>query len=276
MTTDTHYAIPSYRRRALIETHTLALLLRNNVPMRNVSVFVSDEQDANEYRGLEEKYGLSVIYKEPLPDIVAKFNFIHDWYRPGTRVVFVEDDIESLAMKTGPNELKPFTGLEELALGMFELCEFKRTKLWGISSNANPFYMKDGSSVGFKFIVANLFGFISTRDPFLRISHHCKSDYERTMLYFARYSCVARADFVCAITKNYKYAGGLQEEKELRYERELAACRYLVRRFPHLCDHNVKKSTTSMYPELRLKTIRNPGLTDWMTMQRSIDKELAP
>jgi hypothetical protein len=208
-----------------------------------------------------------------LNNIVEKFNYIHAYYPKGERVVFIEDDIEQLAIKTGPNELKKFTDLRLMSDKMFSLCDNAKTKLWGISPYANAFYMKDQYYTGFKFIVANLFGFISTADPWLEISQTCKSDYERTLLYFIKFGAVVRMDGVCAITKNYKNSGGLQNiEDRARHEAE--ACHNLVRRFGHLLSINKEKSDKSMYMELKIKQVKGNKFFDWMGIQKKIDTEI--
>lgn len=242
--------------------------------MECVYIFV-DEIDFPQYEDLKKKLGVVVVNCKGLtPTVVEKFNYIHQYFPPGEHVVFVEDDIDELAIKTGENKLEKFTQLRMMSISMFKECEKNSTKLWGISSNANPFYMANKVSFGFKFIVANLFGFVSTKDPFLRISQQMKSDYERTMLYFAKFGGVCRVDSVCAITKNYRNAGGLQEIKDQRAYLEKQACEHLVKRFPHLVEINKQKSETSMYMELRLKRIPKGTISDWMYIQQHIDKEL--
>ena len=263
------YAIPSHRRADTIGEKTIKMLLDNGVDPDDIQVFISPDDDYEKVRSFCE------VQVTPAKNVVEKFNYIHNYYPEHTPVVFVEDDIELLKAKgDGKNELLPFNDLPKLAEQMFELAYEERTKLWGISSNANPFYMKKSYSVGFKFVVANLFGFYSTRDPFLAISQQMKSDYERTLLYFVKYGSVCRHDGICAITKNYRNPGGLQEIKSSRARLEDEACRNLVRRFPHLIEINEKKSKTSMYRELKLKTQRRRGLYDWMAIQKQIDKEL--
>lgn len=268
------FAIPSYKRSELIRGLTLKMLEENKVDLRDVDVFVSSKQEAAAYANVLGPANL--VYVKPLKGIVEKFNFIHNYYPVGEHVVFVEDDIAELKIKTSENRLEKFVHLKSMAEIAFIDCRDKGTALWGISSNANPFYMKAGTSVGFKFVVANLFGFISTRDKFLQISQECKSDYERTLLYFTKYRAVVRRDDVCAITKNYKTKGGLQEIGEERARLEALACDRLVERFPHLVSHNEKKNKTSMYRELKMTTIRTVNRSeDLITKQRLIDAAIA-
>lgn len=268
------YAVPSFRRCDLFKQTTYEVLVGSGVKPEQVYVFVSDEADRLAYQWVT-KVGSHLIYERPLTNIVEKFNFIHNYFDIGSEVVFVEDDIESLVIKTGKNSVETFNDLPRLAEQMFSKCHEHKAKLWGISSNANPFYMKLSTYHGFKFVVANLFGFISTRDPFLEVSQLCKSDYERTLLYFVKHGVVCRYDGVAAKTKNYKNAGGLQDIKDQRADLETQACKYLVDRFPHLVEHNVKKSGISMYDEIKLKrvTAKMQGV-DWLGLQKIYDRRV--
>lgn len=263
-----YYAIPSFRRSEIIGTHTLKMLTEQGVPDSHILIFLSDDEDMAAYKS--KLKGSYALINTGAKNIVEKFNAIHRYFEPGSGVVFVEDDISELKEKTGENKLGLFKGLQAMAHQSFSRCLAEGTKLWGISSNANPFYMKPGLSHGFKFIVANLFGFISTRDRFLEISQICKSDYERTLLYYVKFGRVLRNDGLCAITKNYKTPGGLQGLTD-RAERERISCENIVRRFPHLIEINKKKSEISMYMELKLKTVRGPEQRDLMAMQKILD-----
>lgn len=266
------YAIPSYQRAHLIYDLSLKMLLANKIPENQIKVFVSSPQELLAYTKSIRSRGVDVdIILAKSTNVVEKFNFVHNYFTPGTRVVFVEDDISALRIKTGENTLSEYLRLAELAEASFQVCEKEGTCLWGISSNANPFYMKDGMSVGFKFVVANLFGFIATKEKFLEVSNICKSDYERTLLYYVKYGSIVRNDGICAITKNYKTAGGLQEMGGARKDLEEKACRALVKRFPHLIEINEKKSKISMYMELKLKTRKKADGMDLMAMQKIMD-----
>ena len=64
------YAIPSYRRRNILEQQTIQMLKDQGVDFTKVDVFVSDEQDLKEYKNLEERYNLKVIFNKPLNNIV--------------------------------------------------------------------------------------------------------------------------------------------------------------------------------------------------------------
>lgn len=267
-------AIPSYKRPQLIQELTLNCLAGGGIPDSSVDVFVSSQEEADVYRAALAGREITVVYETPLNDLREKFNFIHLFYAPGTNVVVFEDDIKNLSYKAGENKLEPFTDFANTFAKAFKLCSQNNTKLWGISPYSNAFYMKPGASFGLKFIVANVFGFVSTNDPELLLRVSCKSDYERTLLNWAKFGALVRLDGLCAITKNYDNAGGLTHDvdEDGRKQQELASCRYLTKRFGHLISLNENKE--SRYPELKIRTIRKDDQgKDWRAIQQEMDRE---
>lgn len=268
--TDYVIAIPSHRRREMILEKTLAYLAKTDVDLAKVHVFVSSVEDRIEYAAhLPEQ--VKIVYTGPVKDIVAKFNLIHNHFPIGTKVLVMEDDVDLIIKKTGKNAVAPFFELTKLMKAGFMHCEIEGTALWGIAPHSNTFYMKAEVSTSFKFIVANVYGFISTRNPALQITLHAKSDYQRSILYFIEYGKVVRINHLGVVTKNYKNAGGLQDADyhHNRQGHEVLACTYLTARYPHLVVRNEGKP--SMYPELKLRTIAPGGGQDWKALQKIED-----
>lgn len=270
--TDYVIAIPSYRRRQLLIEKTLAYLQRTDVDMAKVHVFVSDVEDRIDYNAHLAELGVQVVYPRESKNIVEKFNLIHDHFPAGTKVLVMEDDIDTLIRKTGKNSVAPFLELTKLMKAGFDHCAANGTALWGVAPHANPFYMKAEISSSFKFVVANAYGFISTGNAVLRITQHAKSDYERSILYFLEYGAIVRINHVGVVTKNYKNPGGLQhaDYHHNRLGHEQMACTYLTARYPHLVVRNEGKP--SMYPELKLRTIASGEGQDWKALQRLHDQ----
>lgn len=239
------YAIPTYKRSNLIVGHTIAFLTRQGIAQPDVDLFVSNDIEAKSY-AYTTKCNIIITDAQTARD---KFNAIHRYYPHSTEVVVLEDDISDVKELAGPNKLTAIDTFVEECVKGFRLCNEFKTKLWGISSNSNPFYMKAGYSVGYKFIVANVYGFIAT-DPPITITQLCKTDYERTILYYRLFQNVVRLDYLCPITKNYSNPGGMQDEKDKRLAMERASVDYLVKTYPGYCVENLKKE--SMYPELKL------------------------
>lgn len=265
-TTTFRIAIPTHKRSHLIESLTLNMLLDNRVHFGLIDLFVSSEEEAKSYG----KTKVNVVYQKPLNSLTEKFNFIHSYYPVGTNVVVIEDDISAVKSLAGHNKLETTTNLQEEFIRAFLQCQASGSKLWGISSNSNPFFMNAAPSVGYKFICANVYGFIMDNPPVL-CECETKTDYERTILYYKRYGGVVRLDYLCPITKNYKTEGGIGADG--RKEAEERSVALLASKYPEYCKRNEKKE--SMYPEITLRydatLVRN---TDTMR-QPSIDDLLA-
>ncbi len=81
-----------------------------------------------------------------------------------------------------------------------------------------------------------------------------------------------RIDTVGVRTKSYVLPGGMQHEytPDARAVAEREACDYLVRKWPHLVQHNETKK--SLYPELRFKRCKM-DVQELRSYQAAIDKE---
>lgn len=245
-------AIPSHNRAILIQELTLAYLERCGVNNQQIDVFVSDDAMAYDYASAGVQRKANNIMNACTTNVRDKFNFIHSYYPAGTKVLLIEDDIASIDRLAGYNMLESITDLAFNAAYGFSLCEKFGTKLWGISNNDNPFFLKNNSGFCFKMVVANMYGFIAEQPPLL-ITQHTKTDYERTILYTIKYGGVVRLDHLCARTRNYKNPGGMQDlPTEERSRQESEASNYLATTYPNMCKLNTKKD--SKYAEISLLT----------------------
>jgi hypothetical protein len=220
------------------------MLQDNNVYLNLIDLFVSSQEEYELYR----KHGVNVIYQRPLTSLTDKFNFIHSYYPAGSNICVIEDDIDSVKRLAGYNKLEEITNLKEEIINGFLTCKAHNAYLWGISSNSNPFFMGAAPSVGYKFICANVYGFIAEENPVL-CECEVKTDYERTILYFKKHGNVVRLDYLCPFTKNYKNEGGIG--KEGRAEMEERSVQLLTTKYPEYCKRNEKKD--SLYPEITLR-----------------------
>lgn len=241
-------AIPTHRRAKTLVDKTLALLKRTGADMSTVTLFVSDEKDLEDYTHIPLKIVLTGAR-----NVVEKFNYIHNFYPVGTEVVVLEDDIEDLVYGEGTNEKQEFTDFPMMCQIGFS--HIKGGGIWGVVPHHNTFFMKKRVKDDFCLVVAHCFGFISTQDERLMVTQLTKSDYERSILYYIMYGRTVRIDFVGVKTKSYTAEGGMQSDytQIKRYAIEKECCTYLVKRYPHLVQKNVKKTESSMFPELTLK-----------------------
>lgn len=236
-------AIPTHNRVELIGKLTLAYLERCGILTDDIDLFVSNEQELVKYSKHFYPTKIGRLINANTNNVRDKFNFIHSYYPQGEHVLVIEDDISSIDKVCGYNMLETITNLKEVAGSAFDLCEKNKTKLWGISSNDNPFFLKNQSNFCFKLVVANMYGFIAEQPPLL-ITQHTKTDYERTIIYTIKYGGVIRLDYLCARTRNYKNPGGMQDLPiEVRAAQEAESSNYLAARYPDLCKLNIKKGS---------------------------------
>lgn len=274
---DYQIAIPSHRRAERIRD-TLGWLEKAGAPMRAIKVFLSDEQDTREYGEQPFAVGGALAFAAErgafvctgAKNVVEKFNAIHNYYEPGTRVFVLEDDVT--IVESGPGgKPKTIGDVGSLIESGFAACERQRSKLWGIVPHSNPFYFGNATTDTLKLVVAHAFGFIATRDSSLEVTQLGKSDYERTILYWNRYGRVTRVDVAGCKTRSYTAPGGMQSDlsREQRAAAESAACAYLVRRYGHLIKLNTKKA--SLFAELKF-TLHSPSSPSyWQALQCAAD-----
>lgn len=243
-------AIPSHNRAGLIGNLTLAYLKRCGIEQGQIDIFVSSTDQVVEY-GYAGVLANAIIPART-DNVRDKFNFIHNYYPAGTEVIVIEDDIDSIQRLAGYNKLEEINNLTVHAAIAFDLCAKNNTKLWGISSNNNPFFLKEQAGFCFKMVVANMYGFIAEQPPIL-VTQHTKTDYERTILYTLKYGGVVRLDYLCPMTRNYKNPGGMQDLSDAkRADMEVQASNYLAQTYPTLCKLNTGKS--SKFAEVSLVT----------------------
>jgi hypothetical protein len=247
-------AVPSHRRSELFASKTLAYLRTTDVQLSRVQVFLSDTSDVAAYKKAAPKVKL-VVPTTPITNVRDKFNAIHAAYPAGTRVFVMEDDVELVTGKPGKNGLTALTALDAMVRAGFAATP---VGLWGVAPHANAFYFSGKVTHTLKLAVAHAFGFTATGDPALAVRQPSKTDYERTCRYFAQYGMVGRMDMVGVRTNSYTQPGGMQADhtREARAELERVSCEYLVRRFPHMLEHNHTKP--SMFAELRFKRCTLP------------------
>jgi hypothetical protein len=235
-------AIPSHHRSQTIEKHALQFVLSVlKVDPKDVYVFVSDADQLKEYQLRIGGHGVNLVNANTAT-ARDKFNFVHCYFENGTDVLVVEDDVSGLVSR---NDLPHI----EVVKAGFRLMREEGKSLWGIYPSANKFFMRDSASVGFVFVVANVYGFIADDSKELLISEQSKTDYERSILYYKHRGGAVRLNYAAAKTNNYTNKGGLQLLPN-RAKVEATACLNLLRRFPRLV--SIKNGSKSKFMEIKL------------------------
>lgn len=240
-------AIPSHKRADSLHQKTISTAIRCGFKSSQIHVFISPDDDEQLYRDSLFK-DISII-KTDATNAVEKFNYIHRYYSGGQNVIVMEDDLDDILVLDDAGKLHSCLNLDEMMFRAFAGASMVGARLIGISPTANPFYMAQTVKTGLYFAVANMYAFIASGEP-VQCTQICKSDYERTILYFLQDKRVVRINMLCAKTKNYTNKGG-QQALDNRKELEQSAVNYLVNKYPRICKQNTK--TKSIYPELSLK-----------------------
>ena len=100
--------IPSYKRAETCNEKTLKMLQDNNIPVKNIYVYVANKTEFDEYKKvLDPKlYKHLVIGKKGL---VPQRQFIMNQWKEGQSIVFFDDDVESIDLSLSMFKNKPLS-----------------------------------------------------------------------------------------------------------------------------------------------------------------------
>ena len=247
-------AVPSYKREKLVQEKTLLTLKNGYVPRDKVTVYVANEDQREVYlKALDpDLYGdLQVT----APGLGASRNAVQRSHPVGTPILFCDDDIGGLIVRTGEQSSVPMADIDGFVKQAFEHLEKTGLKLWGIYAVKNPFFMKPTVSHDLKYVNGTFYGILNTHDEGMFVSMSTKEDWERTIKYYLRDGGVARFNYVATITRYYDEPGGLHDMRT--EEITVANCHELVRRYPMLCSLNDSKKSGHMEIRLRDKRQRH-------------------
>lgn len=244
-------AIPSYRRAETVRSKTIALLLERGIKPEQITVFVSDPTEVDDYA-----YALRdvrVNLKFGALSTRANRSAIHRHYPKGTYVVSMDDDITDVIKRVNEKRSLPVQSFPRIFESAFAAAEKARVSLWGVYPVANPYFMKPGLSTDLRFIVGCMYGFIA--DPEADRFHtelDEKEDYERTIKCYEHDNGVLRLNFIAPVTRYYKEPGGMQEYRT--QEKSQHAAEWLLARYPQYV--SPKTNSKTGYTEVTLKDRR--------------------
>ena len=237
-------AIPSYKRSKTITEKTLKYLKDCNVDFNNITVFVADHKEYQDYKYLEKQNIKIHIGRK---GIGHQRNIIEDYYPLNSNVLCFDDDIEGIYKLKGKGT-EIYTEIMKLAEQGFYECRKHKTKIWGIGAVHNWFFMKEDISTNLRYIAAGIFGFISNKDNSLKVVLEDKEDFERSIKYFDKYKKIIRFNNFAPKTACYTEPGGLQVTRTAERIRKSAL--YLANKYPQYCKMNNTKK--SKHAEVRL------------------------
>tara|TARA_B100001057_G_scaffold491868_1_gene583053 strand:+ start:171 stop:974 length:804 start_codon:yes stop_codon:yes gene_type:complete len=258
-------AIPSYKRENIIKDKTLSTLQKYNINRKLIYIFVSDQLEYDIYNIAIPKnfYNKIVIGKIGLKN---QRNFISNYFKEGTCIVQLDDDIDNIVelvndskiipkTKTNrnfrkKNKLKSISDLNKFIKDAFKICKKEKIYLWGVYPIANPYFMTLSMDTKLNFIVGPFWGMINRHSKDLKQTINEKENVERTLQFYIKDKAVLRFNYISIITKYYKNKGGMQFDGIDRKFESLKSVRYLHNKYPALTKIDLTKK--SGMPEIRL------------------------
>jgi hypothetical protein len=254
---DYQIAIPSYKRADLLKKATLATLVRYGADKDRITIFVANEEQAEQYRAVVGDYRIIVAEV----GLLNARRFYHNYYPLGTPLLNLDDDVYDIKQRNNQDKLEVYSGtIDDLVELGFNLCEQSGAKLWGINPVGNGYFMKDWSVVGLRYICGNFHGNYAGDTAVVGLDRPSNlssgEDYETTIRSFLANGAVVRIEWLTPTTK-YFAAGGIDaevkdkgiEDRQIEHTKELQA---IIERYPHLASPQVKSGGIF---NVRLKTM---------------------
>jgi len=245
-------------------TKTLRMLEEGGVDLGVVEVWVPGPVECFEYRQalpaeVEVRIAhhdphdarVEVVGVEPVAVGLAR-NTIIRAHPPGTRLVFVDDDITGVFEAKSRRDLERVEDLPNLFTNLFRDADAASATISGIYPVHNPYFMRPRVRYDLTYICAGLFGIIVTGRPCEMVTLDDKEDFERSIRHYLADGHVVRNEHYCIGTDGYHGAGGMQLSRTPLRVR--ASAEWLVRQYPDLCSLNLSKR--SGWAEVRLRDVR--------------------
>jgi len=260
--TDYIVCIPSYKRAQLCKDKTLAMLHKNKIDSTKIYVYVANKEEYDIYIKILDK---SLYHKliVGVKGLVPQREFIMNSWTQGKRIVFMDDDIESIDMSLS----KLFKGhsLHHFFKTAFDDCAKEGAYIWGIYPVFNPFFRKGRKEItrDLNFIVGAFYGIVNRpalKSIKLTITKEDsqKEDTERTLKYFIEDGIVLRYNRIGFVTKFYGKEGGLGRFEE-RIKSGIAASKRLIAAFPEYGKVRTRKNGMPEFIIKKIPTTKNVG-----------------
>lgn len=232
-------AIPSYKRKALFEKNTYALLKQYGL-LHLATVFINTEDEA-EYTQLP---GVSVVVRD-CKTLTERRDFIYSYYLEGHHIFQMDDDISKIIDLTR----QPVPSLKDVIERGFRVALEEGCRLWGIYPVANPFFMKEGHRTTLSYIPGVMFGLIKKGDTIIPPEGKC--DFYTSCWYYKQDGKVVRLQDISPIANYYTAPGGRLAISNGRMNEEKEGAEKVVKDFPDWATLYIRKRTGN--PEIRLR-----------------------
>lgn len=243
-------AIPSYRRAELCNNKTLTMLHDNKIMPAKITVYVADKEEHELYKKVLNPayYGALIVGRLGL---AQQRQFISEQYPVGKRIVFLDDDVETVDLSLSAGLFKGAL-LSDFFKTAFGMTQELKAFIWGVYPVNNPYFIKSRPeiSTNLNYIVGAFYGIINRHDKDLELTitatNGQKEDVERTIRYFKKDGIVVRFNKVSFKTKYYGKSGGLGTFEERLEPMRVAA-----------------EALEAAYPEYGKVVMRRNGMTEF-------------
>lgn len=202
-------AIPTYKRYEQLYTKSISTLLNHKVSPNKIYIFVANKEEEELYTNSLPKECYYKIIIGVL-GIQHQRNFIIDYFKEGTYVLFLDDDIESVDELIN-SKFRQIYNLDKFIKTAFKDCLQYNLYLWGVYPVRNEFFMKPRPKKSFalRFIIGAFYGQIIRHSKDLKMQLKQKVDVENTILHYKKDGGVLRYEKVTIKTKYYNPKGGI-------------------------------------------------------------------
>ena len=208
------FVIPTYNRVGKVKT--LKLLKDNNIPIKQIYIFVIKEEYEN-YKKEYPEYKIIIGEK----GLINQRQFITNYFKEGTKIISMDDDLYAFRKfnEIEGNKTLTDTSLKEFICSGFRECLHVGSYIFSTYPNDNfNRDMVDSISYDLCFLIGHFFGYINRHANDLIIEYEQKEDYLRSLKYFLKDNITVRFNNHCFITNTYKNKGGMNEDINKRIE----------------------------------------------------------
>ena len=241
------FVIPSYNRAGKIKT--LELLKKNNIDIKQIYIFVVVEE-YEEYKKHYPEYKIII----GVTGLVNQRRFINSYFKEGTKIVSIDDDIFAIRQFNEIEGVKTLTdtNLKSIVSAGFKECIRVGSYIFGIYPTDNYTRdMTDSITYDLCFLIGHFYGYINRHCDNLKIDYDQKEDYQRSLKYFLKDRVLVRFNNICCITNTYKNVGGMNTNIDKRIEENNKIVNLLLDTYPEYIRLN-KKRKSLLYKEIKL------------------------
>lgn len=229
-------AIASHDRYNTIQSKTLALLQKHNIPKDIIYIFVSpyswDEYQPLSALGYNLIKGGDTVLKQ-------RNSIIQHFYRK-TKIVEMDDDIDDILTTMKGLTNKSVADLDALYTECFEMIEPKG--LWGFNANTNNFFADGKDKYGLYSIINSCCGYIN--DKTIELTLKEKADFERTIIHYEKGNKVLKRCGYGIKTKYWTTKGGIQSlyDNEERIKVQNECGNKIMDKYGKYCYKKIRKN----------------------------------